>query len=222
MRFELEPHHRNVPDDELLAELRRVASRLNKSAITIDQFNEHAQFHSSTLAGRFGSWFKALDAAGLQKTRNLNLTNEQSFENLVSVWMKLGRQPKYQDLTKGQSLFSASTYENRFGSWRKGLESFVSWANEGISPQRTSPAEPRSTQRRGPRNINWRLRALVLMRDGARCQLCGVEARNGALLHVDHIVPWSKGGETIIGNLRILCHVCNIGKCDVELVAVLG
>ena len=135
MRFELESHHRNVPDDELLAELRRVAGSLNKGTVTIDQFNEHAKFHSSTLARRFGSWFKALEAAGLDKSRNLNLTTEQLFENLVSVWLKLGRQPKYQDLTKEHSLFSAGTYENRFGSWRKGLEAFVSWTNEGALPR---------------------------------------------------------------------------------------
>ncbi|MCB2020210.1 MAG: HNH endonuclease [Burkholderiaceae bacterium] len=218
MRFELEAHHRNVPDDELLGELRRVAVSLNKSSVTIDQFNDHAKFHSSTLARRFGSWFKALEAAGLEKTRNLNLTNEQLFENLVAVWLKLGRQPKYQDLTREHSHYSAGTYENRFGSWRKGLEAFVSWANEGVSPHLVPPTAPPSGQRRGRRNINWRLRALVLMRDGARCQLCGAEARNGASLHVDHVVPWSRGGATTLENLRILCHVCNIGKSDVELV----
>ena len=101
MPYELEAHHRNVPDDELVAELRRVAGVLGKNAVTIDQFNDHATFHSSTLFRRFGSWFKALEAAGLEKTRNLNLTNEQLFENLVSVWLKLGRQPKYNDLTEG-------------------------------------------------------------------------------------------------------------------------
>jgi len=216
MRFELEAHHRNVPSEELLGELRRVAVSLGRSTVTIDQFNEHAKFHSSTLARRFGSWFKALEAAGLSKTRNLNLTNEQLFENLVAVWLKLGRQPKYQDLTREHSLFSAGTYENRFGTWRKGLEAFVSWANEGVSPQHTPPTASRSYQRRGPRSINWRLRALVLMRDGARCQLCGAEARHGSLLHVDHVVPWSKGGETTLANLRVLCHVCNIGKSDIE------
>lgn len=219
MRFELEVHHRNVPDDELLSELRRVATLLSPETVTIDRFNEHAKFHSTTLSRRFGSWFKALDAAGLPRTRNLNLTTEQLFENLVAVWLKLGRQPKYQDLTKEHSLFSAGTYENRFGTWRKALEAFVSWANEGIvqPTEGPSPHQPLS-QPRGTRNINWRLRALVLMRDGARCQLCGAEAREGAKLHVDHIVPWSKGGATVLSNLRVLCHVCNIGKSDVDLI----
>ena len=217
MRYELEVHHRNVPNDELIAELRRVAEMLDRSSVTIDQFNEHGKFHSSTLSRRFGSWFKALDAAGLQKTRNLHLTNEQLLENLVAVWLKLGRQPKYQDLTKDNSAFSSGTYENRFGTWRKALEAFVDWANEGVTPE-TLGRTP-SQQRRTPRNINWRLRALVLMRDGARCQLCGVEARNGAILHVDHVVPWSKGGETVLDNLQVLCHVCNIGKSDAQISA---
>ena len=217
MRYELEVHHRNVPNDELTAELRRVAEMLDRSSVTIDQFNEHGKFHSSTLSRRFGSWFKALDAAGLQKTRNLHLTNEQLLENLVAVWLKLGRQPKYQDLTKDNSAFSSGTYENRFGTWRKALEAFVDWANEGVTPE-TSYRTP-SQHRRTPRNINWRLRALVLMRDGGRCQLCGVEARNGAILHVDHVVPWSKGGETVLDNLQVLCHVCNIGKSDAQISA---
>lgn len=217
MPFELEVHHRNTPDNELIGELRRVAQLLNRSSVTIDQFNEHGKFHSTTLSRRFGSWFKALAAAGLQPTRNLHITNDQLLENLVSVWLKLGRQPKYQDLSKANSAFSSGTYENRFGTWRKALEAFVAWANDGLVPEAPKPAP--AQVRRTPRNINWRLRALVLMRDGARCQLCGVEARNGATLHVDHVVPWSKGGETVLANLQVLCDVCNIGKSDAQLPA---
>ncbi|MGA8149004.1 MAG: HNH endonuclease [Gallionellaceae bacterium] len=152
----------------------------------------------------------------LEKTRNLHLTNEQLFENLVAVWLKLGRQPKYQDLTRENSLFSSGTYEKRFGTWRKALEAFVAWANEGVAPEPATQNASPLQLRRTPRNINWRLRALVLMRDGARCQLCGAEARNRATLQIDHVIPWSKGGETKLENLQVLCHVCNIGKSDVQ------
>ena len=214
MQFELEPHHRDLTSEQLLEELRRVAALLKRNTVTIDQFNEHAKFHSTTLARRFGSWLKALEAAGLEKSRNLHLTNEQLFENLVTVWLKLGRQPKYQDLTKNTSSFSSGTYEKRFGTWRRALEALVAWANEGVSPEMATKGVPQSLNHRTPRNINWRLRALVLMRDGARCQLCGVEARNGANLHVDHVRPWSEGGETLFENLQVLCHVCNIGKSN--------
>ena len=88
MRFELEPHNRDVPNEQLVNELRRIAVLLDRKSVTIDQFNEHAKFHSTTLSRRFGSWFKALEAAGLEKTRNLHLTHDQLFENLVAVWLK--------------------------------------------------------------------------------------------------------------------------------------
>jgi hypothetical protein len=36
MKFELDPHHRNVPDEELLHDLIRVAKELGKEKVTID------------------------------------------------------------------------------------------------------------------------------------------------------------------------------------------
>lgn len=215
MKFELEPHHHNVPDEELIADVKRVAAALGKSSVTIDEYNERGQFHSTTLTRRLGSWFVVLEKAGLEKTRNLNISNEELFDNLVEVWLRLGRQPKYNDLTKEVSKFSSGTYEKRFGGWRAALETFVKWANEGETPSMPE-AQAKVATRKTPRNINWRLRALVLMRDGARCRLCGAHPASGAMLHVDHIRPWSKGGETVFENLQILCEVCNIGKSNVE------
>jgi len=216
LRYELEPHHRNIPDEELLDELKSVAAQFDAKTVTIDQFNERGRFHSSTLARRFGSWLKAIKAAGLEPSRTLHIAEEELFQNLVQVWLELGRQPKYADIDGPLSNFSAATYANRFGGWRKALTVFVGWANgadsrvpEGEETQNRSEPRKRTT-----RHINWRLRALVLMKDGARCQLCGADVAGGAKLHVDHFIPWSKGGETEIDNLQILCEVCNIGKSD--------
>jgi 5-methylcytosine-specific restriction endonuclease McrA len=215
MRFQLEPHHRNVPEADLLAEVQRVATLLSQPTVTAEQFDEHATFHSSTVTRRFGTWFKALEAAGLPKTRNLNLSNEALFENLVNVWLSLGRQPKYVDMRRQPSKHSPGTYERRFGTWRVALEAFVSWANDG--KQYEQPVDvPEANAPRGTRQINWRLRALVLMRDGARCRMCGAGPANGVVLHVDHIVPWSKGGRTILENLQVLCAMCKVGKSNVD------
>ncbi len=74
MKFVLESHHRNVPDDELLTDLKSVASELDKPKVTIDEYNERGKFHATTLTRRFGSWFVALEKAGLQRTRNLNIS----------------------------------------------------------------------------------------------------------------------------------------------------
>lgn len=58
------------------------------------------------------------------------------------------------------------------------------------------------------------LRYDILERDGFRCQICGSTAQDGVKLHIDHIIPVSKGGETIPSNLRTLCDRCNLGKSD--------
>ncbi|MBP5657646.1 MAG: HNH endonuclease [Clostridia bacterium] len=58
------------------------------------------------------------------------------------------------------------------------------------------------------------LRYDVMKRDGFRCVLCGASAQEGAKLHVDHILPVSKGGKTEMKNLRTLCNHCNLGKRD--------
>lgn len=128
MTFQLEPHHRDVPDEELIQDLRRVAVELNVGRVTIDQYNSCGQFHATTLTRCFGSWFRALDLAGLQRTRNLNISSEDLFQNLTEVWLELGRQPRYSDIESGESRFSAGTYENRFGGWRNALQAFVTWA----------------------------------------------------------------------------------------------
>ena len=58
------------------------------------------------------------------------------------------------------------------------------------------------------------LRYDILKRDNFRCQICGSNAQDGVKLHVDHITPVSKGGQTIKCNLRTLCDRCNMGKSD--------
>jgi hypothetical protein len=216
MKFRLEPHHRNVPDDELIQDLSRVAAELGSRRVTIDQYNERGQFHATTLTRRVSSWFKVLATAGLEKTRNLNISNEELFENLAEVWPKVGRQPRYGDIEGGESRFSAGTYEKPFGTWRKALEAFVSWANEGAEVSATPPEGQKSANRRTARSPNWRQRALVLLRDGATCRMCGARPEHGARLHVDHVVPWAKGGGTVMENLQILCERCNVGKSDLD------
>ena len=138
------------------------------------------------------------------------------FENLADIWRKLGRQPICRELTKrgGFSKFAGATYKRRFGTWHNALRAFEVFVNK---PGRSVdlPKRPKPTSRPS-REISWRLRAIVLIRDNCLCRMCGASpAKDPAVtLHVDHIVPWSKGGETEPGNLQTLCARCNIGKGD--------
>lgn len=61
------------------------------------------------------------------------------------------------------------------------------------------------------RKMRPKLRHAVLERDGFRCRHCGVGA-DQAVLHVDHVHPVSKGGQTTMSNLQTLCRDCNLGK----------
>lgn len=62
------------------------------------------------------------------------------------------------------------------------------------------------------RLISGKKRHAVFARDNYRCQICGATVDDGAKLHVDHILPVSKGGTNDIKNLQILCEKCNLGK----------
>lgn len=58
--------------------------------------------------------------------------------------------------------------------------------------------------------MRWR----VFQRDRWKCVSCGRGSENDVILHVDHIVPRSKGGKDELGNYQTLCHLCNIGKSN--------
>jgi len=59
-----------------------------------------------------------------------------------------------------------------------------------------------------------KLRYKILRRDGFRCKQCGSTEADGVKLHVDHIIPVSKGGKSIESNLQTLCHRCNMSKSN--------
>src|SRR3990167_2427732 len=54
----------------------------------------------------------------------------------------------------------------------------------------------------------------ILMKYNFTCQYCGRKPPE-VILHVDHIVPKSKGGRGTVDNLTVACFQCNIGKSDI-------
>ncbi|HVC38237.1 MAG TPA: HNH endonuclease [Gammaproteobacteria bacterium] len=225
MKFELEESLRGAPDEELLEDLRRSAKALGRETITMAEYEEVGNTHPSTIQRRFGSWPKALKLAGLQPSRSkIGISDDELFENIKSLWISLGRQPRYTEVKAPSSLFSAGTYENRFGSWSKALGRFVEWVNSDFPNQSQENVEEQGTadittqtsspKRRTRREISDRQRFRILVRDGFRCKSCGASPliQPGVELHVDHILPWSKGGETTDDNLESKCKQCNLGK----------
>ena len=212
--FKLKPWNRGISDPELLDDLRRVAQLLGKTTLRYDEYPKHGRCASRIFETRFGSWNAALRAAGLELGRRQDISDEELFENMEKVWTALGRQPRREEMKKPLSAFAKGTYERRFGGWRGALESFVKYVNADVPL--TIPVRSPAASDAPSRSPNLRMRWRVLTRDSFRCRSCGRSpaVEHGVVLHVDHIVPWSKGGLTHDENLQTLCDSCNPGKSD--------
>jgi len=64
-RFEIRLRHRNIPREDLVEDLRRVAREKGGHRMTIALYTEKGRFAVNTATRRFGSWNAALEAAGL-------------------------------------------------------------------------------------------------------------------------------------------------------------
>ncbi len=215
MKFDLEPYHRNVPDEELILDIQRVASESMATTVTKEHYRFAGRFGSETIRRRFGSWNAALRLAGLVPAKRWRIPDEELFANLEEIWRHLGRQPRRSDLDIVPTKISKSVYEQRFGSWRKALEMFIAWVNSEEN-ESLADIEPTPSHRRTSRQPSLRLRFRVMRRDRFSCCHCGRSPSStpSLELHVDHIIPWSKGGETQLSNLQTLCEECNLGKSD--------
>jgi hypothetical protein len=228
--FQIKLIRRDIGDEEILRDIRQVATEVGTSSLTRLQYDERGQFGATTVIRRFKKWNLALNLAGLDVAHRQDLTNEELFENLAKVWTHLGRQPYGREISDKAtgSKFSTATYEKRFGSWNKALMAFSSYILD--SPTNDSSGSEAYNQvvvrqgssRRTKRDINWRLRAKILIRDNCICKMCGASpAKNSnTILHVDHILAWDLGGETLEENLQTLCEPCNIGKSNMDIRAI--
>ena len=70
------------------------------------------------------------------------------------------------------------------------------------------PVRPDAARRRV---IPTQVKLEVWKRDGGRCVICGAADE----LHFDHVVPYSKGGTSLVAeNVQLLCARHNIEKRD--------
>jgi len=59
--------------------------------------------------------------------------------------------------------------------------------------------------------IPTNLRRRVIERDGYFCVYCDEDLTN-AEIHLDHVIPESRGGTTTYDNLQVTCRKCNLAK----------
>lgn len=121
MKFELGPYNWGLGDDELLADLRAVAEKLNKDHVTKDEYDRLGRLSSSTLQNRFGSWSRAHELAGLRKIRHYDATLEDCINDLKLVASQLGKSMITTRDYRQHGKFSIPLIAARCGSFRDAL-----------------------------------------------------------------------------------------------------
>lgn len=220
-----------MTDEEVLEELKIVANKLNKKTITVEELDKHSRkISGSTIRNRFG-WKEGLKRAGLKvNPLGKRYSDGECYENLLNVWTHYGRQPTASEMSRLPSIVGSGAYILRWGGWLKTLEAFVEEVNREpdgsedesedevvlLSEKNVQSTRKPKQKKEDQRAIGYRLRYKVLNRDNFKCVICGNRQSDDpkSKLHVDHIVPFSKGGKTVFSNLRTLCYKCNIGKGD--------
>lgn len=107
-----------VSDGELIADLKRVAQSLNTDTVPQKKYGAIGTFDYSTVIRRFGSWNNALRLADLSLSNEVDISDERLFENLLTLWQHLGRQPRRSELS---SLPSNTHKPHTTGALARGL-----------------------------------------------------------------------------------------------------
>lgn len=217
-----------ISDKSLIEDIKRVAILLDKESVSTKDYSEYGSYKVQTVLSRFESWSNALSLSGLMPTVYKEITDIELFEEIERLWIIKGAQPTTTDIKNGLSKYSLNTFSRRFGGWRNALKAFLDYINEDYvfaekektkeQPLVSKESVSLKSRHRTPRDPNLKLRFQVLNRDSFKCCMCGRSPATtpGLSLHIDHIKPWAKGGETTIDNLQTLCSDCNLGKSDIE------
>ena len=227
-RFELNSLD-EYSNDAILSEIRRVANLHPGGTFSMRSFSRcKPKVSFQTILQRYGTWKKALDAAGVshlidQRYTGSRYTDEQCLENLAIVWTHCGKQPPLREMNKPPSTVGSSAYITRWRTWRGSLKAFVEWANNEVTSGETHSDQTyrgRITHTEEDcRDVRPGLRFKIFLRDRFRCVSCGRSPAThlNVELHADHVVSVYDGGKTIYGNLQTLCQDCNLGKGKTSL-----
>lgn len=218
-----------VSKDLVLEELRRVGAQLGLRYFTVREFNQlSTKCKHATVIRNFGTWQAALKTAGIDSTSRRKqradaIPAPALFEELERIWRQLGHRPSRLEWEVASPKYSYGTYGRRFNGWTNACAQFIEFKSAPPSAPNSdyipsisaiNRVEETNIAEFEKRNIPLKLRLDVLKRDQFRCIFCGRSpaTESGVALHIDHKIPFSKGGRTEIGNLQTLCRDCNLGK----------
>lgn len=233
------------PEEKILNELEKAAKYFNYIEFGRRDFDKMANISSSAVRKHFeGSWTKAmvtlkrhlqqkgLDLVPRPYAPNRIFSDKELFDEMERVWHKVGQRPSRIEWEISKPKISYNTYKKRFGGWQKACLKFIEYKMGGdilakdfilpdIAKHKVDRMNKAEYKQEDSRNISLSSRLEVLSRDNFRCVYCGKSPATdiGTKLHIDHKVPFSKGGKSTVENLQTLCEECNYGKSDKLILA---
>ncbi len=188
-------HGRRYTEDEIFENLLNIWTRHGRPPTALEMDRPPSTVGKNAYLHRYGGWRKALKA----------FVERANSETDVKPALDPEKEPspplKHAGQTENPSVKVTGTARPQPGSQTNARPRVPRPAQTNVQPE----------DRRDP---SIGLRFKVLQRDHFKCVLCGDHpARNAeCVLHVDHVIPWSKGGKTREDNLRTLCATCNVGR----------
>jgi len=166
-----------ISKEQLIEDLQQFAEKLGKTPT-------HAEMDNSGHRGvqpyyrHFGSWNKALEAAGLEINEERDISNEQLIKDLQQFAERLGKTPTHAEMNNSGP-WSGTAYEKHFGLWNEALEA------ADLKINRLGPAELAGTGEEAYGAGYTAARDAVLERDKYKCRVCEKTDQ----LHCHHIKP---------------------------------
>jgi hypothetical protein len=224
-----------ISREKVIKELKKVAQIFNYQYFKKRDFDKHSVSCKSTkVISLYGSWESALKAIGIENTpirklRKDRASDEDILFEIIRIWKIIGHRPSKAEWESNETHFSYSTIKQRYEGWINACNEAFNIMNQNTinlgSSSKTVPITNNVIEdssciitQENKHDIPLKLRLKVLKRDHFKCVLCGRNPANepSVELHIDHIIPFSKGGKTNENNLRTLCRECNLGKGNDE------
>lgn len=90
MKFEINEYHRDISSDELIKDVKKVATELRKDSITVEEYDIYGRYNHTTMFRRLGSWKEVLTLAGLNiEQHNFKISDEEYIVDLQRVSKEL-------------------------------------------------------------------------------------------------------------------------------------
>ena len=222
-----------LTEDQLLEALEEAAAKFNYKEFGWRDFNAVGSISANPIKKAFG-WknamiklkdrlaTKGIDFQLRTTAPNRIHSDNDMFQEMERIWQMLGHRPSRAEWESSSPRIHYNTYKSRFRGWQNACLKFIGYkmgdttTDESLARQEVKVKTKQSKQQIITRSIPLNIRLKVLNRDSFMCVYCGRSPAThvNIQLHLDHIIPFSKGGTNTEENLQTLCQDCNLGKRD--------